>query len=279
MIYKFRNFTYDFNERTYIMGVLNITPDSFSDGGLFYDGKAKIDFIYYAAKKMEADGADFIDVGGESTRPGSDRVSTDEECERILPVIKQLSETLKIPISVDTYKHEVAEEALKAGAEIINDISGLNFDSKMADTISNHNAACILMHIKGVPKTMQNNPVYENVTEEVLNYLIDASKKAKSKGINRIIIDPGIGFGKKFEHNIQLIKNLKRFRYSGYPVLIGLSRKSFINYIYESEPKDRLEGTLSANTAGILYGANILRVHDVLENKRIALTADALKQI
>ena len=259
------------------MGILNITPDSFSDGGKFFNTKPDTDKIISAAVRMERDGADFIDIGGESTRPGAETVSLDEELDRVIPVIRKLTKNVGIPVSIDTYKHQVADEALKAGAVIVNDISGFQFDDKIAEITSKHNASCILMHIKGEPKNMQDNPVYENVIGEITDYLKKSAAIAREAGISQIILDPGIGFGKTFEHNIEIIKNLGRFRDLGYPLLLGLSRKRFINQIYGSAPSERLEGTLAANVAGILNGANIIRVHDVLENKRAALTADKLK--
>lgn len=265
---------YDFSLRTYVMGILNITPDSFSDGKKYYDRKLNLDKVIYDAQKMVIDGADFIDVGGESTRPGSQQISIEEELNRVIPVISALKKKIEIPISIDTYKSEVAEEALKAGAEIVNDISGFRFDDKIADVTAKYNAGCILMHIKGTPKDMQTNPVYENVVEEVYEYLRDSVMIAKNAGIKFIVVDPGIGFGKTFEHNIELIRNLKRFKELGCPVLLGVSRKSFINKIYPSDTGERLEGTIAANVIGIMRGANIIRVHEVLKNVRAARTAD-----
>jgi len=259
------------------MGILNITPDSFSDGGKYFDKDIQMQMIIVDAVRMEREGADFIDVGGESTRPGSQKVSAEEEIKRVIPVITEIKKHLSIPISIDTYKHEVAEEALKAGAVIVNDISGFQYDDKIADVTKKYNASCILMHIKGTPKEMQDNPVYDDVIAEIKEYLRISISKAKQAGIEQIIVDPGIGFGKTFEHNIEIIKRLNEFKSLGYPLLLGLSKKRFINDIYESIPDERTEGTMASNTVGILNGANILRVHNVLENKRIALTADVLK--
>ena len=277
MIYKFNNLKYDLSSRTFVMGILNITPDSFSDGGKYFDKDIQMQRIVVDAVRMEREGADFIDVGGESTRPGAQKVSAEEEILRVIPVISEIKRHISIPISIDTYKHEVAEEALKAGAVIVNDISGFQFDDKIAEIAKKYNASCILMHIKGTPKEMQKNPVYDNVMEEIKEYLSESISIAKHAGIEQIIIDPGIGFGKTFAHNIEIIKNLNSFKSLGYPLLLGLSKKRFINEIYESSTDERIEGTMAANTAGILNGANIIRVHDVLENKRAALTADALK--
>jgi dihydropteroate synthase len=276
MQYKFSNGIYDFEKRTFIMGILNITPDSFSDGGKYFDGKINLDKVIKDAWKMEADGADFIDVGGESTRPGAEKISIDEEIGRVIPVISKIKKHVNIPVSIDTYKSEVAEEALKAGAEIVNDISGFKFDKNIAEITAKYNASCILMHIKGTPKDMQMNPEYGNVVDEVFNSLVESISIAKGYQINQIITDVGIGFGKTLGHNIELIRNLSKFRELGYPVLLGVSRKSFINKIYTSKAEERLEGTISANVIGIMNGANIIRVHDVLENRKAVLIADKL---
>ena len=225
---------------------------------------------------MEKDGADFIDIGGESTRPGSENISIDEELERVIPVISELKNKISIPISIDTYKSEVAEEALKAGAEIVNDISGFKFDKRNAEVTAKYKASCVVMHIKGTPKDMQKNPVYENVVEEVFEYLKDSVDIAKSFGIKQIITDVGIGFGKTLEHNLELLRNLKRFKDLEYPLLLGVSRKSFMDKIFPMKMDERLEGTIAANVLGISNGANIIRVHDVSENKKAALIADRI---
>jgi dihydropteroate synthase len=259
------------------MGVINITPDSFSDGGKYYSENALTDKAVADAIQMEKDGADFIDIGGESTRPGSEIVSVAEELKRVIPAISELSKKIKIPISIDTYKSEVAEQALKNGAEIVNDISGFKFDNKMAAVTAKHNASCILMHIKGTPKDMQKNPEYNNVVQEVYDYLNESSNIAKTAGVNQIITDVGIGFGKSLEHNMTLLKNLNEFEKLGCPILLGVSRKSFLNKIFPVEMNQRLEGTIAANTMGIMNGANILRVHDIKENLRAVKIADYLK--
>ncbi|MDQ3021127.1 MAG: dihydropteroate synthase [Bacteroidota bacterium] len=258
------------------MGVLNITPDSFSDGGKYFYRNVILNKVIEDAVNMEKNGADFIDVGGESTRPGSQSITISEEIERVIPVISELKNKIRLPISIDTYKSEVAEEALKAGASIVNDISGFKFDDKIAGVTAKHNASCILMHIKGTPKNMQVNPVYKNVVEEVFVYLKESIDIAKSKGIMQIIIDVGIGFGKTLEHNLELIRNLRMFTKLNCPILFGVSRKSFIHKIYPSPVNERLEGTIAANTIGIMNGANILRVHDVLENIKAARVADKI---
>jgi len=276
-VYRLGNVVYDLSKRTHLMGIMNITPDSFSDGGVYFDGKINIEKIVEDALKMEKSGADFIDVGGESTRPGSEKVTIDEELERVIPVISELSKKTDLPISIDTYKHEVAEEALKEGAVIVNDISAFNFDEKMPEITAKYNASCILMHIKGTPKNMQQNPEYNDVVEEIYKYLEDSIKIAEGAGLKQIIIDVGIGFGKTLEHNLTLLKNLSRFKELTYPILLGVSRKSFIDKIYPSPMHERLDGTIAANTIGILNNANIIRVHDIAANKRAARITDSLR--
>ncbi|MFC2093474.1 dihydropteroate synthase [Bacteroidota bacterium] len=276
-IYRFGNLVYNLSSRTHLIGILNITPDSFSDGGKYFDGKIDIKKIIDDALKMQNDGADFIDVGGESTRPGSQKISVDEELERVIPVVSELNKRLDIPISIDTYKHEVAEEALKEGAAIVNDISAFNFDKKMPEITARYKASCVLMHIKGTPINMQLNPIYDDVVQEIYDYLSNSINIAEDAGIKQIIIDVGIGFGKTLEHNLILIKNLSRFKDLNYPILLGTSRKSFIDKIYTTPLSKRLEGTIASNTVGILNGANIIRVHDVTENKKAVRVVDKLK--
>lgn len=269
--------TLDLSERTYIMGVLNVTPDSFSDGGL-HTGKED---ALRRAMKMAEEGADIIDVGGESTRPGSEPVPEKQEIERTVPVIKEISKKLGIPVSIDTYKSAVAERALEAGASIINDISGLRFDPLMPEVAERHKAAVILMHIKGAPRDMQKNPSYEALLPEIMDYLREGIRLALSFGIGEdsIAVDPGIGFGKTFDHNLEIIKNLSELRALQRPIVVGPSRKAFLGRILDGAPAtERLEGTAAAVTASILNGANILRVHDVGAMKKIAKTADAIKR-
>jgi dihydropteroate synthase len=272
-IYQFGSLEYNFSSRTHIVGILNVTPDSFSDGGRYLDHDRAITH----GLRLAEDGADFIDVGGESTRPGSEPVSAREEIRRIVPVIEELTKKIEIPISVDTYKSAVASAALDAGAVIVNDISGMTFDFNMSTVVLHHFATVVLMHIKGQPRTMQKNPTYDNVTAEVKQFLAERAQEARNAGIKQIIIDPGIGFGKKFEHNIQLIRELRSFAGLGYPLLVGPSRKSFLGTILDLPPEDRVEGTAAAVAASIFNGANIVRVHDVKEMKRIALVSDVLK--
>jgi len=271
--YRFGKVEYDLASRTYVMGILNVTPDSFSDGGRYLNIEQAIEH----GQKLVEDGADFIDVGGESTRPGSESVSIEEEIRRVIPVIESLAKKTSIPISIDTCKSDVAEAALQVGATIVNDISAMTFDTKMALVVAKHQASVVLMHIKGMPKNMQMNPSYNNVTEDVKQFLREQLEEATKAGITQIMIDPGIGFGKKFEHNIQLLKELKTFTSLGYPLLVGVSKKSFLSAILNLPPNERVEGTAAAVTASILNGANIIRVHDVKEMKRVAMVSDALK--
>jgi len=273
MKYKFGEKEYDLASRTHIMGVLNVTPDSFSDGGKYLD----LEQAVVQGLKLAKDGADFIDVGGESTRPDSEPVLVEEEIRRIVPVIKALSKKVNIPISIDTYKADTADAALQAGAVIVNDISAMTFDAKMASVVVKYRASIILMHMRGAPKTMQENPTYKNVTTEVIQFLSERLFAAKEAGIEQMIVDPGIGFGKKFEHNIQLLRELKSFTSFGYPLLVGPSRKAFLGAILHLPVNERIEGTAAVVTSAILNGANIIRVHDVKEMKRVAMVADALK--
>ncbi len=271
------NFCLDFSDKTYIMGILNVTPDSFSEGGLYFDKSAAVKRAY----QMAEEGADVIDIGGESTRPGSVPVPIEEEMDRTIPVIKEIAKNIKIPISIDTYKAEVARRALDAGASIVNDISGMRFDPDMPRVVSENKAPVVLMHIKGNPKTMQQTPVYEALIPEIMDYLRLSIRLALKFGISedKIIIDPGIGFGKTFDHNLKIIKNLHEFTLLEKPILIGPSRKAFIGRILGDVPASgRLEGTSAAVAASILNGANIVRVHDVKEMKKVALVADAVKR-
>lgn len=258
------------------MGILNITPDSFSDGGKYFDSEVLIERVIEDAMRMEKDGADFLDIGGESTRPGSESISIEEELNRVIPVIHSLNKRVSIPLSIDTYKSEVADEALKAGAVIVNDITGFRYDGKIAEVTAKHGAGCVLMHIKGTPKNMQNDPAYENVTGEVHEYLKESVEIARGHGIKDVIVDPGIGFGKTLDHNLELLRNLKRFNDLECPVLLGVSRKSFINRISPADLNERLEGTIAANVIGIMNGANIIRVHDVKENIKAVKVADKI---
>ncbi|NWF98031.1 MAG: dihydropteroate synthase [Nitrospirae bacterium] len=275
---SFRNFSIDLSRRTCIMGILNVTPDSFSDGGLYFEKSLAIE----RAKQMVEDGADIIDIGGESTRPGAEPVSLDEELNRTIPVIEALAKEIKVPISIDTYKSVVAEKALNAGASIVNDISGLRFDPEMAKIVAKYKVPVVIMHIKGTPRNMQKEPFYENLIAEIKQYIEDSINIALNTGIDKdkIIIDPGIGFGKTFEHNLEIIHRLSEFSTFGKPVLIGLSRKAFIGKILNNaSPLERVEGTAAAVAISIMNGANIIRVHDVKQMTMVAKVADAIKKM
>lgn len=265
----------DLESRTHIMGVLNVTPDSFSDGGRF----SKFDQALAHAKEMAAAGADIIDIGGESTRPGAEALSDEEELRRILPLIERLSEELTVPLSVDTYKSSVAEKALKAGASIVNDISGLRFSPDMARVAADHGAALIVMHIKGTPRDMQQNPVYEDVIGEIRAYLEESIAIAVLAGVDleKILVDPGIGFGKTLEHNLTILNRLREFRALGRPVVLGTSRKKFIGTILGIPvPDQRVDGTAATVALGIERGASVVRVHDVARMTQVARMTDAI---
>jgi dihydropteroate synthase len=272
MIHRFGSIEYDLSVRTHVMGVLNVTPDSFSDGGKY----AAPELAYVRAMEMVEQGADFIDIGGESTRPGSDPVPEQEELERVIPLIDRLAGRCGVPVSIDTYKSRVAEAALGAGATIVNDITGLHADPEMAAVIARHRAGVVLMHINGVPRTMQEHPRYENLIGEISSFLGEAVAIARSAGIESIIVDPGIGFGKTLQHNLTIMKRLREFESLGYPILVGPSRKSFLGAILGLPVDERLEGTLAAAAVAIQHGAAVLRVHDVREVKRVATVVDAI---
>jgi len=273
--YTFGKKVYDLSARTHVMGVLNVTPDSFSDGGKFI----KTEDAVAHGKKMEEAGVDFIDVGGASTRPGAEEVSVDEELKRVIPVITALAKEVSIPVSVDTYRAQVADEALKAGALIVNDISAFAFDAAMAETIAKHNASAVAMHIKGTPKDMQKDPQYDDLIAEIISYFENVAWKANVAGIKQVIIDPGIGFGKTVEHNLQIIKNLSDLKRLDTPIMIGVSRKSMIGKILNTDDvNDRHEGTITLNTIGVLNGAHIIRVHDVTEGVRTAKVIDSYRK-
>lgn len=267
----------EIGSRTLIMGVLNVTPDSFFDKGRFFDKKKAINH----ALKMTRDGADIIDVGGESTRPGAKEVSVDEELDRVIPVIAALAKRIKNPISIDTRKARVARFALEAGSRIINDVSALRHDPLMAGVAASSKAAVILMHMKGIPETMQSASRYKNIIKEISTYLKESIKIALKAGVKKedIIIDPGIGFGKTLSHNLEILRCLKIFKSLGYPVCIGTSRKSFIGKILGSEnPEDRLAGTIATSTIAVMNGANLIRVHDVKEAVHASRVADSIKR-
>lgn len=263
--------TFDTRHRTYIMGILNVTPDSFSDGGRFQNPDAALRH----AEKMVNDGADILDVGGESTRPGHVRITEEEEISRIVPVIRKLKEHFDVPVSVDTYKSEVARAALEAGADLVNDIWGLKYDGTLAKVIADAGVPCCLMHNREKAE-------YTDFIPEVLEDLRESVKLAKEAGIleGQIILDPGIGFGKTYEMNLKMLKNLKELQRLGYPVLLGASRKSVIGLALDLPPEQREEGTLVTTVFGIMGGCSFVRVHDVEKNFRaIKMTEAILREI
>lgn len=260
--------------RPLIMGVLNVTPDSFFDGGKYSTTEEAVRHALY----MIDEGADIIDVGGESTRPFSKPVSVEEELKRVIPVIEGIRKTSYIPISIDTSKEKVAKEACNAGADIVNDISGMSFDKNMADTVCNAGAQIVIMHIKGTPEDMQNNPYYENVVSEICEFFKERISFANKHGIENdcIILDPGIGFGKRVSDNLAIIKNLKVFKEFKMPILIGTSMKSFIGHVTNSPLNERMEGTLASIAISIWNGADIVRVHDVKSARKTVQLVNAI---
>ncbi len=251
---------------TLIMGILNMTPDSFSDGGQFKSHNKAIDH----ALKMVEEGANIIDIGGESTRPGAEAVQLEEELSRTIPIIEAVRLKSDCLISIDTYKSKVAKAALDAGADMVNDISGLTFDHNMASLVAKRNVPVIIMHIKGKPGDMQKNPNYDNLIKEIKVFFevqIAIAKRARIDSGN-IILDPGIGFGKRLEDNFEIIRELGQISTMGYPVLLGPSRKSFIGFTLDLPIEERIEGTLASITAGVINGARIVRVHDIRATRR-----------
>lgn len=266
----------DFSVGCVVMGVLNVTPDSFSDGGQFFDSGRAVE----RGLQMAADGAAIIDVGGESTRPGSASVSDDEQIGRVVPVIKALCKKIDVPISIDTYKLEVAKAALEAGAGMINDITALS-DERMAELAAKHDVPVVLMHMQGTPATMQIEPKYEDVVSEVLQFLLERAKRAEGFGTakNMIFIDPGIGFGKTLEHNLLLLRDMNKFVAAGYRVLVGTSRKSFIGKLTGKEkPDERIFGTAATVALCAATGVSIVRVHDVAEMVDVVKVAEAMSR-
>ena len=262
------------NGSTLVMGILNATPDSFYDGGKYY----KIEDAMEHALQMIEDGADIIDVGGESTRPFSELISVDDELNRVIPVIEGIRANSDIAISIDTNKAQVAYEAYQAGADIVNDISGFMFDPDMAPTVSKLNMYAVIMHIKGTPKDMQQNPQYDDVISEIKAFFVERTAFARQHGVNedRIILDPGIGFGKRVEDNLRIIKQISDFKELGRPILMGTSMKSFIGHITDSPLRERVEGTLASIAISAWNGANIVRVHDVKKAKKVVKLVSAI---
>ncbi|MBW2063533.1 MAG: dihydropteroate synthase [Deltaproteobacteria bacterium] len=266
----------DLDRKTHVMGILNVTPDSFSDGGLFYDRDRAVEH----GLQMTQEGADIIDVGGESTRPYSEQVSVDVELERVIPVIEVLSKEIAIPISIDTVKAEVVREAIRAGASMINDISALRFDPNMISVAAEAQVPVILMHMKGTPANMQESPTYEDLIPEIKGFLREAIDRAVDKGIKEenIIIDPGIGFGKTFDNNLEIIRDLNEFTTLKRPILLGTSRKSFLGHILGKGPSERDVATMATISVGVMNGASIVRVHDVKSAVDTVRVIDAIKR-
>ena len=264
------------DSRVLLMGVLNVTPDSFSDGGRYLDPGAAVEH----AVAMQEEGADLIDVGAESSRPGAEPVSESEEVYRLMPVLEALSARITIPLSVDTTKAEVARRALDAGATIVNDVSALRFDPSMGRVIADKGAGLILMHMQGTPQTMQRNPVYHDVVGEVRQFFVERMQVASGDGIapEQILLDPGIGFGKNLRHNLTLLANLEALGDLGRPILVGVSRKAFIGQVLDRRVGDRLLGTAAAVAMAILHGARVIRVHDVGAMRDVVKMVEAIEK-
>ena len=261
---------------THLMGIINISADSFYEKSRCYS----MNEVLATAQKMISEGADYLDLGAESSRPGSKPISDQEEIDKLIPVLSLLAKKVDIPISVDTYKPVVAHEALKVGAKIINDIRGLQKNSEMAEVISRFNGGVIIMHMKGSPLNMQENPKYENVVNDVKKFLAKSIKIAENAGISpdQVAVDPGIGFGKNQKHNLEILKNLERFTELEKPILLGISRKSFIGNILNLPPEGRLEGSLAASAIGVYKGVSILRTHDVKATRKAIKVVEAIIQ-
>ena len=278
MIESFQNWCLNPKRETLVMGIVNVTPDSFSDGGKFFSPEVAISH----ASKLISQGADIIDIGGESTRPGAEQVSESEELKRVIPVIEKIrTDNPTILISIDTTKASVAKHAVEAGADIINDVSGLSFDNNMIGIVESFNIPVVIMHMKGNPQNMQLNPEYEDIVNEILDFFKMKIKVAVQSGINRsmIILDPGIGFGKTVEHNFELLSRLNEFNVLELPIMIGPSRKSFIGITLDLPPEDRVEGTAAAVSAGVMNGASIVRVHDVKSMKRVVRIIEKVRNV
>ena len=259
---------FEYGKKTYIMGILNVTPDSFSDGGSY----TNIESAVKHAKEMIEEGADIIDVGGESTRPGHKFVSDEEEINRVTPMIKILKNEIHVPISIDTYKSQVAEEALKLGVDMVNDVWGLTYDEDMANVIGKYDASVCIMH------NQEGTDYEKDIIESIKDFLQNSIERALKAGVkkDKIVLDPGIGFGKTFEQNLEVLRRLNELKTLGYPILLGTSRKSVLGNIVGCEPKDRVEATVATTVCGIRDGVDIVRVHDVKENLQAAKIADKL---
>jgi len=269
-------YTLNLSRRTHVMGVINVTPDSFSDGGQFLEKDRAVE----QALQLAGDGADLIDIGGESTRPYSKGISADEEMNRVIPVIEALKKELRIPISIDTLKAQVAREALRSGASMVNDISALRLDPEMASVVAQAGVPVILMHMKGTTADMQVAPTYDDVASEIITFLRSAMDQAVRSGVrrDRIIVDPGIGFGKSFDHNLEILKELGRLQCLEAPILVGSSRKAFIGRILDKKIHERDPGTMATVAAAVMNGAHIVRVHNVKQAVETVRVIDAIKR-
>jgi dihydropteroate synthase len=274
-IWRCRDLDLPVFERAHVMGILNVTPDSFSDGGRYIDRRAAV----ARAEEMLAEGADIIDVGGESTRPGAEPVSVEDEIDRVIPVIAAIVAETGAAVSVDTTKSQVARRALEAGAVIVNDVSALRFDPEMTGVLAASGAGLVLMHMLGEPRTMQANPSYTDVVSEVCGALLDWAARAQAAGVRResIALDPGIGFGKRVEHNLMLLASIESLTRPGYPVVVGTSRKSFIGSVLGLQVEDRVEGTAATVAWAVAHGAQVVRVHDVGQMSRIVRMVEAIR--
>jgi dihydropteroate synthase len=273
---QWSHFRLDLDRRTHVMGVLNVTPDSFSDGGRFLERDRAIE----QGIAMARQGADILDVGGESTRPYSKRVPAEEELNRVIPVIEGLKREVEVPISIDTVKAQVAREAIRSGASMVNDVSALRFDLDMVRVVAEAGVPVILMHMKGMPEDMQVEPVYDRVLPEIIGFLRDALDRARRGGIRRdlTIVDPGIGFGKTFDHNLEILRELKQLRRLKRPVLVGTSRKAFIGRLLKKDVEERETGTMATLAAAVMNGAHIVRAHDVGKAVETVRIIDAIKR-
>jgi dihydropteroate synthase len=270
---SWQNYGVDFS-RPLIMGILNVTPDSFSDGGKYLSTEHA---VAHALQMLEQ-GADIIDIGGESSRPGADPVDEEEELKRVIPVIEKVKQATNGLISIDTYKANVAQMALQAGANWINDISGVRFDSRMSEVLRQWDCPVVVMHMKGKPKTMQENPVYDDVLQEIGDFFAKQIKFLHDNGITKLILDPGIGFGKRLEDNLHILAHLEYFKKYGYPVLLGISRKSFIGQLTVKAVDQREAGTIAAQVWSIIKGVHVIRTHDVQQTKESLTIVNAIMQ-
>ncbi|MCS7336790.1 MAG: dihydropteroate synthase [Verrucomicrobiae bacterium] len=274
MILRAREFEFRFPRPTIVMGVVNVTPDSFYDGGRFFDKDSAV----ARAIELEKQGAEILDIGGESSRPGAEPVSATEELRRVLPVIEALVERVKVPISIDTMKPAVARAALRAGASIVNDVAANRFDPEMWHVVAEYGAGYVCVHMQGTPQTMHLNPQYGDVISEIMGFFEDRMERLGKAGVKpeAVVLDPGLGFGKTVEHNLRLLAGLGQFKKFGRPLLVGASRKSFIGRVLGLEPQDRLSGSLACASWAVAAGASIIRTHDVAETAQAVRMTEAI---